>query len=166
MTYFRHAVRHLQVSVERRLHEVLNAARWFGPRVPFGTTPVELILADTREVVKPNLVAVIFGDESAEQVEQLGGGLSSFTLGIGLDVIGDGQSITTAIAADVMDGLSGRNPAFSRFLEVRDHVQDVVRDDWSAEFVEVQRLKPDPMEWRPNWLALSAMLDVTFRSED
>ena len=56
--------------------------------------------------------------------------------------------------------------AFSRFLEVRDHVQDVVRDDWSAEFVEVQRLKPDPMEWRPNWLALSAMLDVTFRSED
>ena len=96
----------------------------------------------------------------------MGGGLSSFTLGIGLDVIGDGQSITTAIAADLMDGLSGRNPAFSRFLEVRDHVQDVVRDDWSAEFVEVQRLKPDPMEWRPNWLALSAMLDVTFRGED
>lgn len=165
--YFRHAVRHLQTGVEDRVHAILDAGNWLSAPTAFNARPVLLVRRrlEDKDVVSGNTVAVLFGDETADLEAELGGGLRQFRLICWVDIIATSDAILMALSADLKDGLTGRNPAFSPWLPVLDYTttrDGVAVPGWSAEFIEVARSKPDPSEWRRDWATINAVLEVSF----
>lgn len=169
MAYFRHANRHLQMAVENRVHDILSWGEWFGPATPFRTSPVDYVRTRVEESekrpIRGNLVAIVFGDEASDTERELGGGLLGYDMMAWIDVVGQSESVTMAIADDIKAGLNGRNPEFSPFIQVRDFSKSrdgEPVDGWTAEVTSVERLKPDPTEWRRYWTSLVVTTEVIY----
>lgn len=168
MTYFRHAERHIQFGVEQRVKAILDDCGWLpgSPAVPFGESAVDLVFKrlDDRELrtVKGNMVAVVFGDRSTDKELELGGSLSEFSTLFWLNVVAERDAVALAIASDLIDGLSGRNPAFSRFLPVQDYTSTVpvFMPNWRAEFTEIVRQRPQVTDWRKAWQVVEVVLAI------
>lgn len=100
----RHRQRHVHATIVQHVREILDAAGWISDPVNFGTTPVTLIDYEPQQAgVTPafNTVAVSIGDQSQDNVMELGGGLHECRYALFIDIYPIQESIGIAIADDL-----------------------------------------------------------------
>lgn len=172
MTYLRHASRHLQATVEDRLRAQLTALGWFGPTVPFGTSPITIYSRRIKDSeltsISGNIVGIFFGRETEDEEAELGGGLLQTTTDLIIDVVAVNDPIGLALASDVKDFLTGRADGTTRMFPVRDYTSapgGTPRDDYMVEVINVERRRPDNTETRLFWQVVTAGLEMLFVGE-
>ncbi len=169
----RHASRHLARTLEDRIRAQLQGLGWFGPAVPFGTTPVTIYSRRLRESelvsITGNIVGIFFGQETDDAATELGGGLLTSTTDMFVDIVAVNDPIGLALAADVKDLLSGRAAGMARMFPLRDYTADpagVPLPDHMIEVVGVARQRPENAETKLFWQVLTAGLELTFPGEE
>lgn len=120
----RHKQRHIHRTLVEEVTTALTAGGWVNQPTIFGAISATILdtMPDERgQDVNPNTVAVSMGDEGPQDDEELGaeqGGLVSVTIPVYVDVYGENQTISIALASDVKDALYAR-----RVLALRDWSQ-------------------------------------------
>lgn len=166
MTYLRHLPRHVQKSVNDRIFAGLTTDGWFGATGPFGTEKAKWFArrVDPAEFLKENagnIVAVSYGTEPMLQEQELGGGLVLHQYTLYVDIVGVDDSISVALAADIMDRLRGDKPSTSPFEPIYDYTTTPrVLTDGYVEFTNVQRTRPEGDDFRRLWNVLVASVDA------
>jgi hypothetical protein len=159
MTFLRHAGRHVHKTVLDYLTAQLDDLGWRdAATTPFGATPVTIIsrpvyMGDKLDAtqIAPGVVAVTLGDEGAPSEEELGGPLSLQEYPIFVDVFGDNEATTLALATDIKDIFMGRFEGSQRFLRVKNGSTGVEVAGWRMEFEDVERVRPEtsqPYHWQ------------------
>lgn len=150
MTFLRHASRHVHHTVANRIKDGLDQLGWTDPTTtPLGAPAVviqtEPVLTGGRTTTKlaAGMVSITLGDEFPPDPEELGGALFSQDYPIFIDVFGNTDGETTALACDVRDILLARFDFASRFFPVVDQVTSTDVPDWVIELDDVERLRPD-----------------------
>lgn len=108
MTTLRFRTRAVHNTIADYLVAKMTSAGWVSAPVNLGARPLNIIrfTPDTNDTsITPNVMAITLGNEPAEKVEQLGGGLSSIHYPLYVDVYGENQGITTSICNDAHDAL-------------------------------------------------------------
>ncbi len=166
MTYLRHLPRHVQQSVIDRIHDGLDEDGWLDDPAIFGTSTVRWFPARVDESTLTNdnagnVVAVSFGTEPTTQEQELGGGLMLYQYTLYVDVVGVDDSISLAIAADIIDRLRGQKPDTSPFEPLYDYTTSPrTETDGYLEFVNVQRTRPEGDDYRRLWNMVVASVDT------
>lgn len=105
MTVLRFHARHIHYTVCDYIETGLIAAGWNVPMLgaSTGVTFQRTQPEEEGNKVTPNTVAISYGNELNDQLEELGGGMWSVKLPIFVDVYMELGSISMSIAADVKD---------------------------------------------------------------
>ena len=159
MTFLRHSGRHVHKTVADYLLAQLTALGWTDPdTTPFGATPVTLITRPVvmgnnldRETITAGLVSVTLGDELLTEMEELGGPLAAQGYPFFVDIFGDNEAVTTALATDVRDIFMGRFAGTARWLKLFDGATGDQVEGWSMEIDDVERVRPEttqPVFWQ------------------
>jgi hypothetical protein len=166
----RHRVRSVYQSIYDHLGDQLGVLGWLtagGAK----TTPVTMqqyVPDETGQSLQPNTVAVTLGDESGENAEELGDRLVSVDLQLFVDIYGENQAITLAIADDVKDILRGRINGLSRFVPAYDYTgydgtpESRTPVDDEIEMLNVGRQPAKAVELRRNWQVVYATANVLY----
>lgn len=110
----RHKQRHIHRTLVDMVRGVLVDGGWVNPPVIFGATSVTIVDVQPEERgldVAVNTVAITMGDEGPQDDEELGassGGLVSVQIPVFIDIYGEQQAISTAIASDIKDAFTNR----------------------------------------------------------
>lgn len=162
----RHASRHLLQSVHDHLRDQLDVLGWLTPG-GFKSRPVTLqtyIPPDGPDSSPPNTIVLTLGDEPDEIPEELGDGLVSVEQVLFVDVWGENQPVSLALADDLKDVLRGRRPGLSRRIPFYDYTQHprAPLPTVVVETSDVIRLRPDNNDFRRNWMVVKATLTMTW----
>jgi hypothetical protein len=110
---FKHRVIHQ--ALYRLIEDGLTDLGWVTPPVNFATTPLTFVDYQPDErgrAIAANTIAITTGDEGEDSGEELGwdfGGLQSVSIPVFVDIYGEEQAISVAIASDVKSILKNYN---------------------------------------------------------
>lgn len=162
----RHAVRHIRASQENMLRDFLDDYGWFGPDVPYGAAPIQIMLRAPREAelmpAAGNTVFISHGGEPDNVPTQLGGGLLQTEHVLFVDVLGENDGIALSIAADIKDRLSGQ--LGSRYLWPRHQATGILLPGYLGEYEDVMREQPNADLGA--WQSIKATLVMDFPGEE
>lgn len=103
----RHKQRLVHRMVVEHLRDGLQQMDWITPPIIFAASPAVVIDYQPDErgnPIEPNTVAVTMGDEQPDVGEELGhrfGGLQSMSIPVFVDIYGEHQAISVALASDI-----------------------------------------------------------------
>lgn len=166
----RHRVRSVYQSIYDHLNAQLAELGWLtaGGAKSVPVTMQQYVPDETGQSLPPNTVAVTLGEESGENEEELGDRLVSVDLQVFVDVYGENQAITLALADDVKDILRGRINGLSRFVPAFDYsTYDGTPESRTAvgdaiEMLAVGRQPARAVELRRNWQIVSAIAHIEY----
>ena len=150
----RHRQRHVHRTIVDHVRANLDFGGWVTAPVNFGTSPVTVMdyqPLEAGETPAFNSVCVSMGDQGADEVVELGGGLSSCRYTVFVDVYGINEPIGVAISEDIKDCLT------DEIIPVRDYTTDAVGvptdHDIEFELVMVEKIATatttlDKRSWR------------------
>lgn len=126
----RHRQRHLHATVVRHIRTALTSGGWVDAPVNFGTTPVTVIDYEPQQAGETpalNTVAVSIGDQGADEEYELGGGISTCSYTLFVDIYGENEPIGVAIGDDIKDALT------DTIIALRDFTTDAAGVDTEAQ---------------------------------
>ncbi len=173
--YVRHVSLRLQEAVTRHLRKAMTELGWLDPTVgnrtlpvPFGADPFRwqvgrLPESDPRSTIKPNLLALSFGEEPPEEEQELGAGLVMLQTALQVDVVPENEALGVAVANDLRDVLTGRLPGYRRGMDLRIYDGDpdgtIAPGYWIA-FEEVSRHRNDSVDFRLDWQQVTCLVEL------
>jgi hypothetical protein len=160
----RHRQRHLHATVLDHIRTELAVDGWLAAPVNFAATAVTLIDYEPQEAGETpamNTVAVSIGDQGTDEVEELGGGISSCSYTVFVDVYGENEPIGVAISDDVKQGLVNQVIPLKDFTHSADGVETDAQVEFEMVLVEVIPSAASTLDKR-SWRAVKATAVVFF----
>jgi hypothetical protein len=167
MVWLRHSLRHVHRTIYDCVVTGMTSLGWAGPTTPFSADPVQFLSEFPKEfnlakaILEPNKLVVTYGIEFPATWLELGGVLAEQRIPFFVDIYGETEGITLALATDVRDLLMGRFPVSSRRIPVKDYTSTTPTavDGWMIEFMDLERI---PVQGRPEGATVRFNAEVTF----
>lgn len=165
----RFSSRHVHKTIADFIETRMVALGWQSSPAPFGTVPVIFKEFEPDEPnpveILPNTVSITLGDETGDELLQLGGGLWQATYPLFVDVYGVNFSIARSIASDVKDVIADVYMPVLDFTASNLGVATAERLSIERESILVERpaAAADAKDIRKNWRVVKAMIEVTFQ---